>query len=266
MKNLVLVALAITTLYSCKNQNKAEDDSSLASEEAAMTTEANTEAEFNITPIEHATAIFDFGEDVFYIDPVGGTKAFENKPKPQVILITDIHGDHLNEETLTAVADSSTTIFAPQAVVDQLKGAIKEQVTVIANDETQTWDGYTLTAIPMYNLREEAKQFHTKGRGNGYLIEKDGMRVYFSGDTEDIPEMRNLKDIDKAFICMNLPYTMPVTSAADAVIDFKPNEGYPYHFRGQNGLSDVDQFKGIVDSADVGTEVIILDWYPNGAE
>jgi len=92
------------------------------------------------------------------------------------------------------------------------------------------------------------------------------MRVYFSGDTEDIPEMRNLKDIDKAFICMNLPYTMPVTSAADAVIDFKPKEAYPYHFRGQNGLSDVDQFKGIVDSADVGTEVIILDWYPNGAE
>ena len=118
----------------------------------------------------------------------------------------------------------------------------------------------------MYNLREEAKQFHTKGRGNGYVLEKDGMRVYFSGDTEDIPEMRNLENIDKAYVCMNLPYTMTVESAADGVIAFKPKEVYPYHFRGQDGLSDVEKFKGIVDSANVGTEVMLLDWYPNGAE
>ena len=161
---------------------------------------------------------------------------------------------------------STTTIFAPQAVIDALKTDLKNRVTPIANDETKSWDGYELTAIPMYNLREEAKQFHTKGRGNGYVIEKDDMRVYFSGDTEDIPEMRNLKDIDKAFVCMNLPYTMTVERAADGVIAFAPKQVYPYHFRGQDGLSDTDKFKSLVDAADIDTEVIMLDWYPNNAE
>jgi len=267
MKKLALTLFAATALFSCKNENKSAEDTNSETEEMAMTADSTAmKAEFNITPIEHATAVFDFGDTVFYIDPVGGAKAFEGEPTPGVILITDIHGDHLNEETLAAVADSTTTIFAPQAVVDALKTDIKNSITVIANGESKSWDGYTLTAIPMYNLREEAKQFHPKGRGNGYVLEKDGMRVYFSGDTEDIPEMRNLKDIDKAFVCMNLPYTMTVESAADGVIAFKPKEVYPYHFRGQDGLSDVEKFKGIVDSANVGTEVMILDWYPNGAE
>ncbi|MGO4912009.1 MBL fold metallo-hydrolase [Leeuwenhoekiella sp. W20_SRS_FM14] len=265
MKTLVLTALTATLLFSCKNENKSESSSEL--EETAMVSDSTVvEATFNITPIEHATAVFDFGDAVFYIDPVGGASAFEGQPKPNVILVTDIHGDHLNEETLNAVADSTTTIFAPQAVVDALKTDLKNQVTVIANDEVKAWDGYELTAIPMYNLREEAKQFHTKGRGNGYVIEKDGMRVYFSGDTEDIPEMRNLKDIDKAFVCMNLPYTMTVETAADGVIAFAPKEVYPYHFRGQDGLSDTDKFKSLVNAAGIDTEVIMLDWYPNKTE
>ncbi|MEH6659157.1 MBL fold metallo-hydrolase [Leeuwenhoekiella marinoflava] len=267
MKKLILTAFTAMALISCKNENKSTEESASETEGMAMTEDSKTvETEFNITPIEHATAVFDFGDSVFYIDPVGGAEAFEGQPDPDVILVTDIHGDHLNEETLAAVAVSSTTIFAPQAVVDALKTDLKNQVTIINNDETKNWDGYSLTAIPMYNLREEAKQFHTKGRGNGYVLEKNGLRVYFSGDTEDIPEMRNLKDIDKAFICMNLPYTMTVASAADGVIAFKPKEVYPYHFRGQDGLSDVEKFKGIVDSANIGTEVIFLDWYPNGAE
>ncbi|MFI8380260.1 MBL fold metallo-hydrolase [Leeuwenhoekiella sp. NPDC079379] len=265
MRTLVLTALTATLLFSCKNENKSERSSEL--EETAMVSDSTVvEATFNITPIEHATAVFDFGDAVFYIDPVGGAAAFEGQPKPNVILVTDIHGDHLNEETLNAVADSATTIFAPQAVVDALKTDLKNKVTVIANDEVKSWDGYELTAIPMYNLREEAKQFHTKGRGNGYVIEKDGMRVYFSGDTEDIPEMRNLKDIDKAFVCMNLPYTMTVDRAADGVIAFAPKQVYPYHFRGQDGLSDTDKFKSLVNAAGIDTEVIMLDWYPNKTE
>ena len=114
----------------------------------------------------------------------------------------------------------------------------------------------------MYNLREEALKFHEKGRGNGYVIENDGMRVYISGDTEDIPEMRNLKDIDVAFVCMNLPYTMTVESAASGVLDFKPTKVYPYHYRGTEGLSDVAKFKELVNEGDAGIEVVQLDWYP----
>lgn len=266
MKRILLTAMFTTALFSCKNEAKNQEDTVTETEDVAMTEDAETEADFDITPIEHATAVFTLADAVFYMDPVGGAEAFEGQPAPKYILLTDIHGDHLNQATLKAVAKPETKIFAPQAVFDQLEGPIRSQVTVMNNGDTQSWDGYDLTAIPMYNLREEAKQFHVKGRGNGYVLEKDGTRIYFSGDTEDIPEMRNLKDIDKAFVCMNLPYTMTVESAADGVIAFAPKEVYPYHFRGQDGLSDTEKFKGIVDSANVGTDVIMLDWYPNKAE
>ena len=113
----------------------------------------------------------------------------------------------------------------------------------------------------MYNLREEALKFHTKGRGNGYVFSIDNQRIYFSGDTEDIPEMRALKNIDKAFVCMNLPYTMTVESAADAVLEFKPKEVYPYHYRGTVGLSDVAKFKSLVNKGNAEIKVVQLDWY-----
>ena len=112
----------------------------------------------------------------------------------------------------------------------------------------------------MYNLTEERKNFHTKGRGNGYVVTLGGKRVYVSGDTEDIPEMRALKDIDAAFVCMNLPYTMDVDHAADAVLAFKPKIVYPYHYRGKEGMSDVEKFKTLV-SKEKAVEVRLLKWY-----
>jgi len=113
----------------------------------------------------------------------------------------------------------------------------------------------------MYNLREEALKFHEKGRGNGYILTLEDQRIYISGDTEDIPEMRTLKNIDKALVCMNLPYTMSVESAASAVLDFKPITVYPYHYRGTNGLSDVAKFKTIVNKNDANIKVKLLEWY-----
>ncbi len=115
----------------------------------------------------------------------------------------------------------------------------------------------------MYNLREEALKFHEKGRGNGYILEQKDERVYISGDTEDIPEMRQLQHIDRAFVCMNLPYTMPVEKAAEAVLDFKPTLVYPYHYRGSEGPSDVDKFRQLVHKGNPEIGVIQLDWYPN---
>jgi len=113
----------------------------------------------------------------------------------------------------------------------------------------------------MYNLRQEALQFHPKGRGNGYLIEVSGERIYIAGDTEGIPEMTQLKNIDRAFIPMNLPYTMPVDAAAEAVIAFAPRKVYPYHFRGKSGLSDTAAFRRIIGESNVDTELVALDWY-----
>ncbi len=114
----------------------------------------------------------------------------------------------------------------------------------------------------MYNLPETADSRHPKGRGNGYVLEMGDRHIYFSGDTEDIAEMRALKNIDVAFVCMNLPYTMDVNQAASAVLAFKPKVVYPYHYRGSGGLSDVEAFKKSVNDGDSKIEVRLRNWYP----
>ena len=122
------------------------------------------------------------------------------------------------------------------------------------NDVVMERLGLTLEAIPMYNLTEERLQYHAKGRGNGYVVTLGGTRVYISGDTEDIPEMRALENIDVAFVCFNLPFTMTEGQAADAVNEFRPGIVYPYHYRG----SDLALFTGLVDDS---IEVRTGDWY-----
>ena len=104
----------------------------------------------------------------------------------------------------------------------------------LANGEKTTWDKWTIEAVPAYNIVHMSPQgqpFHPKGRGNGYVLTFGGKRFYFSGDTEGIPEMRALQNIDVAFMCMNLPYTMTPEEAADAVLAFKPKVVIPYHYR-----------------------------------
>ena len=131
------------------------------------------------------------------------------------------------------------------------------------NGSKVDYDVFSVEAIPMYNLRDEALKYHPKGRGNGYVLTFGKERVYISGDTEDISEMRELKNIDKAFICMNLPYTMTVENAAKAVLDFKPKQVYPYHYRGTEGYSDIEKFKSIINENSKAIEVTELNWYPN---
>jgi len=173
-----------------------------------------------------------------------------------LILLTDIHGDHLNAPTLTAIATEKTLLVAPSAVAAQLPEALRKQTTALTNGETRSVSGVSIEAVPMYNTTLARAQFHTKGRGNGYVITLGGKRVYISGDTEDIPEMRALKNIDVAFLCMNLPYTMTEEQAASAVRAFKPKIVYPYHSRG----SDLEKFKQLV-GADSGVEVRLRNWY-----
>ncbi|WP_203296611.1 MBL fold metallo-hydrolase [Luteirhabdus pelagi] len=268
MKYILPVFLFSLLLISC-NETKKESQETDASEETKIvqtsTQDEEKEMEQNvqITPISHATMVIDWDNTIIYVDPVGGTKAFANQPTPTIVLLTDIHGDHLNVETLEAINKDGITYIAPQAVMDKLPKSLAAQTEVMNNDEAKLLQGFSIDAIPMYNLREEAKDFHVKGRGNGYVLEKDGHRVYISGDTEDIPEMRSLTNINEAFVCMNLPYTMTVESAADAVLDFEPDVVYPYHYRGKDGLSDIDKFKSIVTTANKNIEVKQLNWYPN---
>jgi len=224
-----------------------------------MTTTTNN---IDIIPISHATAVLKWGDVVIYTDPVGGALAFEGQPKPDIVLITDIHGDHFDTETLNGILVENTALIVPQAVADQLPDGLAGELIILGNDETTTRDSVAITAIPMYNLPEKDNSFHTKGRGNGYVIERAGERVYIAGDTEDIPEMRDLKDIDIAFIPMNLPFTMTVESAADAVLEFQPKQVYPYHYRGREGQSDVGKFKRLVNDGNADIEVVQLNWYP----
>lgn len=260
MKNLAFLLVATLVLIGCKTDKK---EIALANGIVAQSTsEILVQDNLKITPISHATMVLDWGGTIIYVDPVGGAEAFNGQPKPDLILITDIHGDHLNPETLEAVVVQKTTIVSPEAVDDELRGKFDGQRKVLYNGGVDEYKGFKIEAIPMYNLREEALKFHQKGRGNGYVIEKDGKRVYISGDTEDIPEMRGLQNIDIAFVCMNLPYTMTVESAASAVAEFKPKKVYPYHYRGTEGLSDVDNFKKLVRKSDKKIEVVQLDWYP----
>lgn len=211
-----------------------------------------------IQPITHATLVLTYNKKTIYVDPTGGADAFKGLAEPDIILITDIHGDHFDPATLTAVNISKTLIVAPKAVADKLPATLKQKNIVLANDASVKKFGITIKAVPMYNLPEAADAPHTKGRGNGYVLTMGGKNIYLSGDTEDIPEMRSLKNIDIAFVCMNLPYTMDVNQAAAGVLAFKPKVVYPYHYRGQ----DVNVFKSLVNAGNPAIEVRLRNWYP----
>jgi L-ascorbate metabolism protein UlaG (beta-lactamase superfamily) len=206
-----------------------------------------------ITPIFHASLLFEAAGKTIYIDPAKPAD-FSGLPKPDFILLTDIHGDHMDPASIASLSTPSTEIWAPPAVAATVTAA-----KPISNGETKKWNGISIEAIPMYNIQRgpaAGKLFHDKGRGNGYVLSYGGKRFYFSGDTENIPEMRALKNIDVAFVCMNLPYTMPPDEAAAAIKAFHPKIAIPYHYRG----SDLSVFKSGL--AGTGIEVRELDWYP----
>ncbi len=220
------------------------------------------ESPVTVTPILHATAILAWDGTSIYTDPTGGPEAFANQPAANIVLVTDIHGDHLSTTTLSSVVGGTASLVVPQAVANLLPASLASRATVLDNNEKITLQGFEITAMPMYNVPESAESRHTKGRGNGYVIERDGYRVYVAGDTAGIPEMRALRDIDLAFVPMNLPFTMSVEEAADAVLDFKPRIVYPYHYRGQEGLSDINRFKELVNAEDSSIQVLLANWYP----
>jgi L-ascorbate metabolism protein UlaG (beta-lactamase superfamily) len=207
------------------------------------------------TPIEHATMIIQTKDSTIYVDPVGDMKLFQKFPPPDIILLTDIHRDHLSVEIVNSLKKNLTTVIGPPEAVASLKHG-----EAMKNGDKKTFGNISIEAVPMYNLTKERLNFHPKGRGNGYVLTINKKKVYISGDTEDIAEMRSLKNIDYAFICMNLPYTMTVDQAASAVLDFTPKVVIPYHYRGKGMISDLHRFKRLV-SKNNDIEVKLLDWY-----
>jgi len=214
-----------------------------------------------VQPVFHAALVLQWNGKSVYIDPYNGADAYVTLPKPDLVLITDIHGDHMDLKTLQALDLSHATFIVPQAVADKLPAEWKQKLVVLQNGNTTEQSGISISAIPMYNLPNDSTARHTKGRGNGYILTLGGKKFYISGDTEDIPEMRSLKNIDVAFVCMNLPFTMSVEQAASAVLEFKPKIVYPYHYRGQGGFSDIQKFKTLVNQGNASIDVRLKDWY-----
>ncbi len=216
-----------------------------------------------IHPIHHASMVLEWNGMNILVDPapppggvpegVDAAAEFTALAQPDLILVTDVHVDHLSADVLSAVSGAAP-IVAPQAVADELPDALQAMTQVVANGESVTVQGIQIEAVPMYNLTEERLMYHDPGRGNGYVLTLGDTRVYIAGDTEDIPEMRALADIDVAFVPMNLPYTMTPEQAADAVVEFQPTVVYPYHY----GMSDLNVFVANVGNA---SEVRLLEWY-----
>jgi len=211
-----------------------------------------------ITPMIHASTLIEADNQIIYVDPARLPSTSGLAPA-DMIIISDIHGDHMDPAAITALSKSTTVIWAPPAVAKTVTTP-----NVISNGETKKWGKWTIEAIPMYNVvrgPEPGKFYHDKGRGNGYVLTFGGKRFYFSGDTEGIPEMRALKNIDVAFVCMNLPNTMDPAEAAEAVKAFHPAIAIPYHYRSSKQNSDPAVFEKAL--AGTGIEVRILNWYPS---
>ena len=211
-----------------------------------------TEGNVQVIPITHGSVVLQWEGKVIHVDP-WSQGDYDGVPQADLILVTDIHGDHMDPDQISKVRKANTVIIAPAAVQKTVT-----QARVLGNGESVEILGARIEAIPMYNLKrgpEEGKLYPDKGRGNGYIVKLGDQRFYFSGDTECIPEMKALKDIDVAFVSMNLPYTMTPEEAAGCVNAFAPKVVYPYHYRG----SDMDVFKNSVTAG--GVEVKLLDWY-----
>ncbi|WP_347137858.1 MBL fold metallo-hydrolase [Paracoccus sp. SSK6] len=209
-------------------------------------------------PVDHASMVIETPGGVIYVDPVGGADLYRGLPQPSLILITHEHGDHFDLPTLQALP--AVAIIANPAVHGMLPADMQARATAMANGDQAQAMGLLVEAVPAYNTTADRLQYHPQGRDNGYVLTIGGKRFYIAGDTEDTPEMRALEGIEVAFLPMNLPYTMTVRQAAEAVAAFKPVTVFPYHHKG----SDVQEFARLVEASDAGSLVVIANWYPRG--
>ena len=187
-----------------------------------------SKGELEITFIGHGTLMLKFDGKIIHIDPFSRLADYARLPKADAVFITHHHGDHLSAEALQQVRTDSTIVILTEICAKQVEGGI-----IMKNGDVRDVLGIKVEAVPAYNImhkRDNGEFFHPKGEGNGYILTFGDKRVYIAGDTENTPEMKNLKDIDYAFLPMNLPYTMTPEMVADAAKVFRPKVIFPYHF------------------------------------
>lgn len=207
-----------------------------------------------ITMIQHGSISIDYQNYIIQIDPVskiGQTEVdYSSFPKANVILITHEHSDHLSLSTIQAISNESTVLLLNNSSFNQIKTG-----KVISNgQQIELSHGIKIDAVPAYNSTPDRQNFHSKGNGNGYVLTIDGLRIYVSGDTEEIPEMSQLKDIDVAFLSTKLPYAMSVEQCLKVARTIAPKVLIPYHF----GDTDIQSIKTDL-SKDSSIEVLLFD-------
>ncbi|MFC2096177.1 MBL fold metallo-hydrolase [Bacteroidota bacterium] len=181
--------------------------------------------------VKHGSLFFEFDGKVIHIDPVLRMGDYENYPDADLIIITHHHGDHLDLNAIEKLKKENTKIIFTQKCHELSENL--SDVIVMQNGDVLDINKLNIEAIPAYNIehkRENGNPFHAKGEGNGYVINFGELNVFVAGDTENISEIKALKDIDVAFLPMNLPYTMTPGMVADAAKAFQPSILYPYHY------------------------------------
>lgn len=238
---LVMVGVVILACHVVFGEESGSMDKNIA-------VEKTSEGDLIIDPIIHAAIRFEFRGKQYYVDPAGKA-AWDEMPKADVILITHEHWDHLNPEVIKQISKEGTIVYANASSAKKFKPA-----RVINVGETKKILDITVEAIPAYNIHKDRLKYHPKERkDNGYVLSFGDKRVYVAGDTECTPEMKALKNIDIAFLPINLPYTMSPEEAAEAARTFKPRILYPYH----QGSSDPEKVKKLL-SDEKGIEVRVL--------
>ncbi|MEA1886725.1 MAG: MBL fold metallo-hydrolase [Bacteroidota bacterium] len=195
--------------------------------------------------IGHGTLMFKYNDMVIHIDPVSREADYSEMPDADLILVTHEHGDHLDPGAIKKICKDETEIICNEASASDL-----DDCRIMANGDEIDIKGIGIEAVPAYNIEHErspGNPFHAKGVGNGYILELGDKRIYVAGDTENIPEMKNIRNIDIAFLPMNLPYTMSPEMAADAALVIKPDILYPYHF----GSTDTDEIIKLLEDSDI---------------
>lgn len=241
MKRMILSLLAAMGLHAvCTLPMFASTDGTHEMDE--FTTKSGKSIKFYA--LLHASIRIVYDGKEIEIDPVGKLGGritdYAAMPKADYIFVTHEHGDHLDKEAVKALSSAQTQLVTNQRCADMLGYG-----QVMANgDKKELAEGFAVEAVPAYNTTEGHQQFHPKGRDNGYVLTIDGLRIYIAGDTEDIPEMASIKDIDIAFLPCNQPYTMTPDQLVKVARVVKPKVLFPYHY-GQTDLSGIaEQLQG----------------------
>ncbi len=214
-----------------------------AQEQFETDTIKTSAGDLKITFIGHGTLMFTIGKKVIHVDPWSRLADYTKMPKADIILVTHEHRDHFDLKALEVLRTKNTVLVLTETCASRIKGGI-----VMGNGDVKTIEGLKIEAVPAYNIvhmRSEGRPFHPKAVGNGYVITLGNKRVYVAGDTENTPGMKKIKDIDIAFLPMNLPYTMTPEMVADAAKAFKPKLLYPYHYGKTDTSKIVDLLKDV---------------------